>query len=134
MTSAKTTPVTPVDQGSEWVEVGSDTGSLITWREGENHKGIYLYSKQVEFEGDTGATETASMYVFENQHGRWSTWETYQIREAMESVTEGQEVWIACKGERKAKVGNVKIFSIKARNVTAEYVNQQRLALDSEPF
>lgn len=134
MTSSKTTPTTPTVSESEWVEVGSDTGQLISWKENENHKGIYLYAKLVEFDGDTGATETATMYVFENQYGRWSTWETYQIREAMASVTEGQEVWIMCKGERKAKVGNVKIFSIKARNVTADYANQQRLAIDSEPF
>ena len=111
------------DEG--WEEKGHDNGDLIQWKTGEKHQGVFIgrhlislpVSDQNPDIGD-GTGGQAEMLVFENrQHGgaRWSTWLTYQLAEAFEDISEGTECRIECLGERKARVGNVKLFSIKTR-------------------
>jgi hypothetical protein len=116
------TPV--VDDEEGWEEKGHDHGDIVVWKPGEQHEGIYEgrvtimlpVSEQNPDVGD-GTGGPADILVFSKpEYGtKWSTWVTYQLREAFEDIAEGMECRIKCTGERKAKVGNVKVFSVKVR-------------------
>jgi hypothetical protein len=99
-----------------WEEVSDDTGDLIAWGIGEKHRGIYLKIAYVTVPAtEENPEETVPLYVFENRNGRWSTWPTFQLEKAMEKVPFGNETMIECTGQRKAKVGNMLVFSVKHR-------------------
>lgn len=120
------------DDNEGWEEKSQDNGDLIAWKAGDTHQGIYLGTQTVILPvsdqnpdvGD-GSGGTAEMLVFENLTGRWSSWMSYQLREAFEDIEEGTEVRIKCTGERKAKVGNVKIFSVMTRTAKEYNVQQE---------
>lgn len=106
----------------DWEEVGNDNGELIQFSSGDVMFGIYQGCHSVELPEDKqkpGQT-SADLYVFEypdRKGSRWSVWATYQLREAIENVTdpEGKLFRIECQGTRKASQGEVKIFSVKVR-------------------
>lgn len=131
MSKTQNPPTQSDDDG--WEEKGQDNGDLIAWKAGERHQGVFIGRREVELPVSEQNPEggSAEMLIFENRENgaqsRWSTWLTYQLREAFEDIDEGTECRITCTGERKAKIGNVKIFSIKTRSY-------QQPTLPIEPF
>lgn len=113
----KTLPDVPADVDDGWEEVSDDTGDLVAWTVGEKHQGIFLKTSAVTIPAsEEDPEETVDLYVFENQYGgRWSTWPTFQLSKAMDKIPLGNEVRIECTGQRKAKVGNMLVFSVKHR-------------------
>lgn len=106
----------------DWEEVGNDNGEIVQFKSGDVMFGIFLGGHMIPLPEDkqtNGQTE-AELYIFEypdRKGERWSVWATYQLREAMENVTEpeGKLFRIECQGTRKASQGEVKIFSVKVR-------------------
>lgn len=108
-------PTIPNDDAG-WTEVQSDKGDLAHWAEGVSMQGVYLGTGVVDFvDNDTHEPATAVCYLFEGTYGRWWTWGAYAITQAMDEITEGEEVRITCTGSRKAKKGEVKLFKILHR-------------------
>lgn len=107
-----------------WEEVGDDNGEIIVFERGTVMYGTYLHTTVVELPEDKqkelkdGSIQTeANLFVFDapDGAGRWSAWANFQISRAMEQVKPGDFIRMECKGERKAREGNVKIMSVMKR-------------------
>lgn len=113
----------PVDYDSldvQWEEVGDDNGEIVAFEKGTVMFGTYVQRNEIELPEDKIKDDgklTATLYVFTapDSDMRWSAWETYQLSKAMEKVGIGDFVRIECTGERRAKEGSVKLFSVKRR-------------------
>lgn len=110
------------DEWDSWEELGEDNGEIVTFTKGQAMIGEYVGLREIELKEEdwkqTGLDEwekTATLYVFQEpgrSHSKWSVWRTYQLEQAMSKVHPGDTVRICCTGERKAKQGEVKIFSV----------------------
>lgn len=111
------------DNNDQWEEIGNDNGQQITWdNPGEVHFGIFQRKVTVEIpeekRNESGDAE-ADLLVFKNPDtgDNWCCWAGYQLREAFENhdVEPGTLCRIEYTGKRKAKQGEVKLFSVKVR-------------------
>lgn len=108
----------------EWEEVSSDNGELVEWKvEGDYIQGTYLGPVEIELPEhqqkvlpDGELQTTAIMHVFDTADGRESCWDTWQLKEIMNSKWQvGQYGRIEYIGSRAAKQGSVKRFKVLVR-------------------